>query len=149
MKPFRFRLESVVTLRNWEEQRARTAYGQALGNEQRVQAQLEEIDARREAGLAACIQKPGTAISGDLRASQWRHLVALERERADAVRKLAASRRIREQKMKLLVDAHRKLHILENLRARQSQAHRADALREEERDIGDIVNARRRCGTTS
>ncbi len=30
MKRFRFRLEPVLTVRNWEEERAKTAYGQAL-----------------------------------------------------------------------------------------------------------------------
>ncbi len=142
MKPFRFRLEPVVTLRNWEEERARAAYGQALGNEERVAAQAREIDARCEADLAACRAAAARPISAMARAQQWKHLVALDRERADAAQKLAGARRIREQKMKLLIDAHRRVRVLEALRARQQQAHRAAALQREERELGDIVNAR-------
>ncbi|MGH8021631.1 MAG: flagellar export protein FliJ [Opitutaceae bacterium] len=142
MKPFRFRLEPVVTLRNWEEERARTAYGQALGNEQRVAAQMKEIEAHCEAELAACRAAVAQPISAVVRAQQWKHLTALDRQRADAAQKLASTRRIREQKMKLLIEAHRRVRVLEALRARQQHAHRAAALQHEERELGDIAAAR-------
>ena len=142
MKTFRFRLEPVVTLRGWEEERARTAYAQALGHEQRVLAQLAEIDARRDADLASYLKAAEKPVSATVRAQQWKYLHALDRERVDATNKLAGARRIREQKMKLLIDAHRRVQILESLRSRQQQAHLAAELRREERELEDIVNAR-------
>ncbi len=79
--------------------------------------------------------------AGD-RASRWRHLLLLERDRADTAQKLLSARRIREQKMKLLIDAHRRVQILDTLRTRQRQAHAAEVARREEREIDELVSAR-------
>ncbi len=52
MKAFRFRLESVLTLRNWEEERARTAYGLALQQERKFAELLRAVEARIEQDTA-------------------------------------------------------------------------------------------------
>lgn len=142
MKPFRFRLESVLTLRNWEEERARTAYGQALEVERRVAGALEEIENRFQADLAAFRSAAEKPISAAARAHHWRHLFSIEQERHQANQRLVGARRIREQKMKLLIDAHRRVMVLRSLRERQAQAHRTEMLRQEEREIGDLIGAR-------
>ena len=54
-----------------------------------------------------------------------------------------------EQKMKALVEAHRRLRVLEALRTRQQQAHRAAVLQQEERELGDLINARHREGASN
>ena len=48
MKRFRFRLEPVLTVRNWEEERAKTAYGQALQQELRIAGELRAVEVRIE-----------------------------------------------------------------------------------------------------
>jgi flagellar export protein FliJ len=73
---------------------------------------------------------------------RWAHLLVLERERSETAQKLASARRIREQKMKLLVDAHRRVQVLDNLKSRQRQAHVAESRRREEKELDEIVNAR-------
>ncbi len=142
MKRFRFRLEPVLTIRNWEEERAQTAYGQAARQEMRLADELRGVEARIESGVAewrAQIGRPGHPSDITMR---WRHLLTLERERTEVAGKLATARRIREQKMKALVDVHRRVKVLETLRDRQSQAHLAEQRRREERELDDIVNAR-------
>ena len=142
MKRFRFRLEPVLTIRNWEEERAQTAYGQALKQEMRLADELRGVDTRIEAGLAEWREhasRPGRPAEITQR---WRHLLVLERERADAAAKLVSARRIREQKMKLLVEAHRRVKVLDTLRDRQNHLHHAEQRRREERELDDIVNAR-------
>lgn len=142
MKGFRFRLESVLTLRNWEEERARTAYGQALQQERRFVDELRAIEQRIEQDAATIRQTTTTGVQAGERAARWRHLLALERQRADIAQKLVTARRIREQKMKLLIDAHRRTGILDRLKLRQKQAHAAESARREQQEIDELVNAR-------
>ncbi len=142
MKAYRFRLESVLTLRNWEEERARTAYAQSLQQERKFIDQLRAVEQRIETDTATMRgAAAGTAAAAD-RAARWRHLLTLERERADTTQKLVSARRIREQKMKLLIDAHRRVETLDSLKTRQQQAHAAEAARREEQEVDELVNAR-------
>jgi flagellar protein FliJ len=142
MKRFQFRLDSVLTLRNWEEERARTAYAFAMQQERRLLEQIKELEQRMEAAMAGLRPSDHATIAAGERATKWRHARALERERADTQQKLASARRIREQKMKLLLDAHRRVQVLENLKTRQKQAHLTEMRQREEREIDDFVIAR-------
>jgi flagellar protein FliJ len=142
VKRFRFRLEPVLTLRNWEEERAKTAYGQALQQEHRIAGELRAVEVRIEAGVAEWRAQTSRPAHPSERTMRWRHLLTLERERADVAGKLLSARRIREQKMKLLVECHRRVKVLDTLKDRQNQAHLADQRRREEREVDDIVNAR-------
>lgn len=147
MKTFRFKLESVLTLRNWEEERARTACGQALRQEQRIALELRAVEQRVAESIEswhAESARPGPAREMVQRRS---HLHLLERERTDTAQKLLSARRIREQKMKLLVDAHRRVKVLESLRSRQQHVHLAEALRREERELEDLTSARFQAST--
>lgn len=142
MKAFRFRLDSVLTLRNWEEERARTAYGLALQQERRFIDQLRAVEARIDRDTTIMRQSAEVALPAGERASRWRHLLLLERERTDTHQKLLTARRFREQKMKLLIDAHRRVQVLDTLKTRQKQAHAADVQRREERELDELVSAR-------
>jgi flagellar export protein FliJ len=142
MKAFHFRLDSVLTLRSWEEERARTAYGLALQQERKFIDQLRAVEGRIEQDTNVMRQSVEIAVPAGERASRWRHLLMLERERSDTAQKLVTARRFREQKMKLLIDAHRRVKIIDTLKAHQKQAHEAEARRHEEREIEDLVSAR-------
>jgi flagellar export protein FliJ len=142
MKAFRFRLESVLTLRHWEEERARTAYAQALQQERKFVDQLRAVEGRIEQDTVVMRRAAETTTPASDRVARWRHLLTLERERSDTTQKLASARRIREQKMKLLIDAHRRVETLGSLKTRHQQAHTAEAARREERELDELASAR-------
>jgi flagellar export protein FliJ len=142
MRAFRFRLEPILTLRTWEEERARTAYTQALQQERRFVEALRAAEVRIDAEVTAWRRDCEKTIAPDEREHRWRHLLGLERERHDIAQKLISARRLREQKMKLLVDAHRRVRILGTLKAQRHQTHMADQRRREEKELDEIVNAR-------
>jgi flagellar export protein FliJ len=146
MKGYRFRLDSVLTLRNWEEERARTAYALALQQEHKFADQLRGVEARIEEDVAALRRPADAIVAVSARTAGWRHLLALERERNDTQQKLLSARRLRDQKMKLLIDAHRRVRILESLKSRQKQAHVAAVRQAEEKELDDLVHARRHLG---
>lgn len=142
MKRFRFRLDPVLTVRTWEEERARTAYSQAVAQEMRIVDELRTVEARIEAGMAEWRERNTRPGHPSEMTSRWRHLLTLERERSDVAARLITVRRIRDQKMKLLVESHRRVKVLDTLKDRQRQEHLVDQRRREEREIDDIVNAR-------
>jgi len=142
MKAFRFRLESVLTLRNWEEERARTAYGLALQQERKLVDQLRAIEQRIEDDTAVLRRASATIVHAGERTARWRHLLQLERERGDCAQKLVSARRIREQKMKLLIDAHRRVRVLDTLKTRQHQVHATTMAQREQRELDELVGAR-------
>lgn len=142
MKAYRFRLDSVLTLRTWEEERARTAYGQALQQERKFVDQLRAVEQRIERDTELMRGAVAGTVQPEERTARWRHLLLLERERSDTAQKLVSARRIREQKMKLLVDAHRRVQILDKLKSRQKQAHQAEAARQEQRELDELVGSR-------
>jgi flagellar export protein FliJ len=142
MKIFRFRLEPILTLRSWEEERARSACGQALQQEMRCAEILRAVEAAIESAVEAWRRDFSGAAPAGERAPRWRHLLGLERDRTDAMQRLLSARRVREQKMKALVEAHRKVRVLENVRTKQRQAHVEDARRREEKELDELVTAR-------
>lgn len=142
MRAFRFRLEPVLTLRTWEEERTRAAYGQALRQESKFIEALRAVQTRIEEDVTAWNRDAAAPMPAGERARRWRHLQALDRERADTAQKLVSARRIREQKMKLLIDAHRRVRTIETLKNHRLQAHVAEAHRREEKELDEIVSAR-------
>lgn len=142
MKTFRFRLDPVLTLRNWEEERARSAYELAVGREEAVARVFRAVAAQIEADLADGRREAGTRIVSSERTMRWKHLQAQEEERARQAKNLQAARRVREEKMKALIEAHRRVRILEQLRVRRLQAHLTEGRRREEKEIDEVINAR-------
>jgi flagellar export protein FliJ len=142
MRAFRFRLDPILTLRTWEEERAKAAYGQSLQQENRFAQALREVEARIESAVDIWRREYVRPAPAADRIARWHHLLSLERERADAHQKLLTARRIREQKMKVLVDAHRRVRILENLRTKQKVAHITEGRRRDEKELDELVTAR-------
>ncbi len=141
MKAFRFRLEPLHTLRTWEEERARVALAQAAAQERRIAGALGAVESRIEEDLAAWRGESGGG-SASARIARWRHLLHLERERTDVAAKLVSARRIREAKLKLVIEAHRRVGTLEKLRERQHHAHLAEMIRRDEREAEELFGAR-------
>lgn len=142
MKKFIFRLESVLTLRNWEEQRAKTAYGKARQDESLIAQSLAESEERIEADMKVLRGGGDQKLPAGERALRWRHLVALDQERLRLAEGLKGARQICEKSRKVLIDAHRRVRILEQLKSRQEQAHLATMRRAEEREIEELASAR-------
>ncbi|RME69294.1 MAG: hypothetical protein D6781_08915 [Verrucomicrobia bacterium] len=138
MKAFRFRLEPLITLRNWEEERARVAFGQAIEHERRIQARLQAVETDLEAGFRAWEQARIVREKNEC----WQHLEFLRAERANILGMLEEARREREEKARQLMDAHKRLQTLETLKNKRREAHLAEMRRREELELDDIVSAR-------
>jgi flagellar export protein FliJ len=107
-----------------------------------IQQSLAESEERIEADMKALRGGTDQKLPAGERALRWRHLVAQDEERLRLVDGLKGARLICEKSRKVLIDAHRRVRILEKLKSRQEQAHLSEMRRVEEREIEELVGAR-------
>lgn len=142
MKPFLFRLESVLALRTREEDRAREACASALARQvdaERALAEGEgELDACHTAVSAHRVGKTSRSeqilLLGALQNQQF-HCKTLVTQCAAVEREVAARR-------DELLAVRRKREALTNLKERQRGTHRLTQERHAEAAIADIISAR-------
>lgn len=142
MKPFRFRLESLLTLRLREEDKVR----EALAYAETRRARAEEAQSAGEAALEALDQALMAQRGGRLNCQN--HLLmlqAMETQRRECVRLATVVRQSRTEadyKRQDMMKARREREIVEELRDRQKAQNAAEAARAEEREISDMIGAR-------
>jgi len=116
MKRFQFRLESVLHWREIELERERDNLGRLLAEERRLAEALAELRGTRQA--ARDNLQRGPFEGADLRALAA-YLLACEPREQILLQQLAAqSRSVAEQRVKVL-EADRRVRLLEKLKARQ------------------------------
>lgn len=142
MKAFRFRLESVLTLRNWDEERARTELSQSLARERRYERNLAEVDQMIDQSLSSWMADRQAGGSAAREVGQWAHLNHLDHNRRDLNEKLQVARKLREEKTAKLLECRQKRRVIEKLKERQHDAYRKDLQGRLEREIEDLFNAR-------
>ena len=142
MKPFLFRLESVLLLRTREEDRAREACASAAAKQATAALALSESQGQLDAcHTALSIHRCGTTN----RTEQILLLSALQNQQSHCEllvsRCAAADREVAARREELLA-ARRKREALTNLKERQRGAHRLGQDRQDEAAIADIISAR-------
>jgi flagellar export protein FliJ len=142
MRPFRFTLESVLTLRSREEETARQSYAEALAFQSRTNEALEQAMNDLEALQSELSEKRQATSKRD---DQIMFIQAIRQQRSfcDAMtQRLARAAQLVEVRMKLWLDARRKTQVLQKLKDKRSQLHDAEMRRLEEREIEDMISAR-------
>ena len=147
MKAFHFRLESVLTLRSWDEERARTALSQALARERRFEQALGELETMVEQCLASWMAEREAGGPAAREVGQWAHLNHLDRNRRELERKLVAAQRVRDEKTRSLLECRQQRRVIEKLKERHHDAFRKDLQGRLEHEIEDLFNARFKRGT--
>lgn len=142
MKPFRFRLESVLLLRAREEDRARDACSVAMKNQATAAMELRAGNSDLDGFHAALSEKRSGTTN---RTEQILFLSALQNQQANCERLVArctaADREVAARRRELLA-VRSKREALSNLKERQSGAHRIVLEKADEAAIADIISAR-------
>jgi flagellar export protein FliJ len=142
MRPFRFTLESVLTLRSREEETARQSYAEALAFQARTNEALDQAMNDLDALQSELSEKRQATSKRD---DQIMFIQAIRQQRSfcDAMtQRLARAVQLVEVRMKLWLDARRKTQVLQKLKDKRSQIHDAEMRRLEEREIEDMISAR-------
>lgn len=142
MKPFTFRLETVLTVRERDEERAREIYSASLRARAETAAQLQSVrDEIAAYHQALTAMRAGSSHGSDqlvfLRAiqAQQARQAALAAELAKREREVTARR-------EEFLAARRKREALTRLKDHQRAAHASAAQRAAEESISELITAR-------
>lgn len=142
MKQFRFRLETVLTIRTREEERVRESCAAALRKQSEAIVELAASNAELEECHEVLSRQRAERTN---RTEQLILLSALQQQKSNCERLVAlcaaTDREVAIRRAELLV-ARRKREALANLKERQHAAHRIAEARQEEAVIADIITAR-------
>lgn len=142
MKLFRYRLETVLSLRLREEEQAREAYAQALQARARAEATLlQERATLEQYHTALCSARSGVSN----RQHQLLFLNALKQQQGLCDRcaaEFAVVEKMAGQQREAMLAARSRREALSRLKEKQQRAWQTEAARVEEVMIGDLITAR-------
>jgi flagellar export protein FliJ len=142
MKSFVFRLESVLTLRIRDEERAREAVALAMKAHAEIALALNDARTQLDDCHAALTQCRCSATN---RNEQILLLNAIQQQQSHCERlaaRLAAAEREAHLRREELLIARRRREALAQLQEKQLRAHRAEEARIEQIEVTDLINAR-------
>ena len=139
MKAFRFRLESVLTLREQAEQAAQQNCARAYAAAEAAAAEVRSA----ERAIEAAEQAQRAQLAGGSRAGELEHLraytVLLQECKRELECALAKARRQAEAAWQQLLVATQQRESLERVRSRQHRAHAYETARAEQRTLDECV----------
>lgn len=139
MRPFRFRLEKLLTIRHHETRRAQNALAIARLKRRQAAAYLEQVRAERKASAAALMARRQRRMT----ALEWRrtaeeHEVLVRKERvAEAILREAQAEE--ERRRRELTEAERREKSLELLKERRLEEYRLEFLAWEQAQTDEVA----------
>ena len=146
MKKFTFNLESVLGLREWEEQLSQQAFAAASSEVLKLEKRISEAESQANAVFENWTAESGDRFSRNERLAMIGNAEALQRSRQEAENALREASEKRRQAMDRLSEAIRAKKVVENLKQRRLDAYRAEVERIETQEIEDAFNSRGRKG---
>ena len=134
MKKFKFELESLLSLRKYEQEQAQIELGKAVSAETKIQADLDTL-----AEQYATVKKLGEGerdFAKIAEAQQFYSFVKYQQEQLFA--QMAQAKLVTEEKRAAFNAAMQKTESLKKLRERKFEEHKAAQKKEESKFLDDI-----------
>ena len=142
MRRFHFSLETVRSLREEAEQRARQDLAQELAQDAARRSEVAAADARLESARDLTRPVSGASVTVDVLRARQAYVERCEREQAQAEASARAQEAVVERRRMLLEAASRDRKALERLKEHHQAAHLREELRRETAELADITLAR-------
>jgi flagellar export protein FliJ len=142
MKPFRFTLEAVRTLRQQQEQKAMELYAAALLKHQQILARLDSIRQELDNGwreLAAKLAK-GCAAAEAAQMHDYHRVLAKRRD--ETIVSLGAAERRVNAALQAMLAARRQREIVDKSCEHQKARHQREEFRAEQKFLDDLAGRR-------
>jgi len=137
-KKFRFELEDVLELRQFETRQAEIELGKAVSEENRIQEALNDI-ARKH---AATVKGADGQTDLQFLYSTNQYLILLEHKQEEYLKELTQAHMITEEKRALFAKALTKSDALEELKKQMMQDWKKENAAEAERETDEITTAK-------
>lgn len=137
MKKFKFSLEKVLKIREFEEKEAQIELGKALAVVNNLNAQLKYIAEER------IKSNESRANSSDLSflMAVENYINGLDYKKEQLLEQLAQAQLVVEEKQKIMIEAMQKRKALDKLKENQFKAYKKELLQEEEKILDEIKNS--------
>lgn len=143
MKKFVFSLESLLSLRELEEQNAKSSLAEANAQVEQVSQQLQQLEASEEKAYASWNGESGRRFSAMDRLGLSSQVADLKRQHAEVQELKRKVEQQRSEMMQKLHQATRSRKVVTNLKEKRLQEHMVEVQKQETNEIEDIFNARR------
>jgi flagellar FliJ protein len=137
--PFRFGLERVRDLRVHHEERAKEAFAASLSQRLRGQAMLHAAEQLLHDARSAAPGVDGAPLTGASLVSRQAWVDRLQRSRDDAAARLTGLDAALQSSRSTLTDASRAREVLDQLKARQREAHRLETERRQGAELDEMA----------
>jgi flagellar FliJ protein len=140
MSVFRFRLAPVLRLREATRDERRSALAEAYRVDELLRRRLEAVAAELAGllGVSRLAARPGP-VDVDRLVETQRYTLALRSQQAQILRQREDVAAEIQRRRQALLEADREVRVLEKLRQRQADRHRADEQRREGKRLDEIA----------
>lgn len=143
---FRFRLESLLKLRNSLEEEARRNLARRIQEQQEAQAALAALQAAHQATVEGRRQQPNQPVDLDRWRATERFLLVLERRQLQAAQAMLDAQTKTVEARRQLIKAHQDHLMLVRLKERRQEQHALEVQRQEATEMDEIAVLRYRLG---
>ncbi|MCH6255830.1 flagellar export protein FliJ [Puniceicoccaceae bacterium K14] len=144
MKKFKFQLESLMTLRERNEQIARQALAGVLGEIEDVKRNINELKEMRSSATEQWVSSTQEGFSNKDRVAFEFQIQSLEQQSLALEQSLKNFETKRQQAFKQLEKASQEKRIVERMKEKRFLEYTREAEKQEANEIEDIFNARRK-----
>jgi len=139
MKPFRFPLQSVRTVREHKEQAARERYATTLRACETAAARVQAASVELTGCWATLCQKLAAGVAGDdlLRARAWCNVLELRVKERAAI--LEEARHAVDAVWQELMHATRDREAIDRFHGKRRRAHEREAARQDQKDLDELA----------
>ena len=143
MKKFKFNLDPLLEMRDWEEQKARQGLAEANARVNDACQRIDSCKSELESTYASWQTAGQVKFTAVERLAMQSQITEVESRILQAETSLQEAEQGRVKAMEALKVASRNKKVVENLKEKRLQEYRAELLKKESMEIEDIFNARR------
>ena len=140
MKRFRFRLQSLVFLRELRETQAATVLAKKLEQQRRLEHELVQAQARSELARANLLQAEGKRFAPQDHSAALADFDRTVAQERSAEKALLAHTKILDQARLAWAEAGKELKSVNNLRGRAEERHFQEATRREQAEMDEAAS---------
>ncbi len=142
MKPFVFRLDAVLMLRESEKQVAFDAYGVAIRKRQKLEETCHQTSQYLHKLREIIAQQRQSVFPAALQPAFMNELQDGEENLQNQLKQLARAEQTEQEKLDAFLEAKTRVDVLEKLKQKRRSSHQYAQYKEEEKELDDLVNAR-------
>lgn len=138
MKKFRFRLDTLLKVRQRQKEQAELEYAAAANRLISAESLLEQIKQQLSDSMASFQISRDKLISIELLKTYHSYFDKIRKDIVEQKEQVRQKKFERQEKLTLLHAAMNKLKIIENLRTKRFEEFRAELLREEQQQLDEL-----------